>query len=155
MDIELSDINPQPAEIMIGGEQYTLRKFDLDDECWLRETFQGQAIFTEKMTTEQMCRIAFHQLTTKDKEKFQAVDVDIVSDDTGEKMTTKIGGWKLFRAKISGPGEKLIIFKALLHTIGISRPMLNKILSDEEKKQMMLEEEKAEKTTKKKRTGHK
>jgi len=155
MDIELSDINPQNAEILVGGEAYTLRKFNLEDEVWLRDTFKGEPIFTEQMTTDHLCRIAFHQLTMHDKEKFQPVDVTIISEDTGEKTIVKMGGWKLFRATISGQGEKLIIFKALLHTIGISRPMLNKILSDEEKKQLMIEEEKTTPQLKKKRAGRK
>lgn len=153
MDIELGDIKPQAAEIFVGGEAYTLRKFNLEDEVWLRDTFKGEPIFTEQMTTDHLCRIAFHQLTMHDKEKFQPIDVTIINEDTGEKSTVKMGGWKLFRAKISGQGEKLIIFKGLLHTVGISRPMLNKILSEEEKKQLMIEEEKTQPKVKKKRAG--
>ncbi len=152
MEIGLEDIRPQDCEVVVGGESFTLRKLTLDDESWLRTEFKDQQIFTDKMTDEQICRIAFHQLSIEDKRKFAPVDVILFNDETGEETKIKIGGWRLFRAKISGPSEKLELFKGILKNVGISRPMLEKILTPDEQKEMMLD---SDGIKKKKQTGRK
>lgn len=131
-DVSLNDLKPMDVAIEIDGKEMVLRKITLDDENWIRETFGEKDVFNEHMTTTQMCRIAFHQLRDEDKKHFAPIDCDIFNEDTGETFTGKIGGWKLMLKKISGVNEKVGIMRALIQNAGISRPMLEKMMSPKE-----------------------
>lgn len=132
MDITLEDIRPADAEATIDGEVFSLRKFNAGDEAWIRDTF-GADEDMSKLSEERLFRIIFHQLKDEDKLKFKAIDLTII-DESGTEFKGKIGGWKLLRQKVSGVKEKADLFTALAQTVGISRPMWDKILTDEEKK---------------------
>ena len=134
MEISLENLRPQDAEIVVGGESYKIRKFNAGDEAWLRETFGSNFNVLQKMTDENMFRIVFHQLYNEDKLKFKAISVEIINEDTGESVEGTLGGWKLMRQKTVGLQEKMGLYKALAHTVGISRPMWDKITEDEKKK---------------------
>lgn len=134
MDISLDELRPQDTEITVGGETYTLRKFNAADEAWLRETFGNDVNVLKNMSEETMFRVVFHQLTNEDKLKFKAISVEFVNDDDGTSYEGTIGGWKLFRLKTSGIKEKADLYKALSHTVGISRPLWDKISADEKKR---------------------
>lgn len=165
-EIDLNDIKPEDAIITIGGGfdaegnpieeiELRLRKITLDDEAWLKSEFGKEANpFNESITDEQLCRIAFHQLTTKGKQHFAPVDVTFVNDDTGEAAVHRVGGWRLFRMKLAGLQQKIDILNAVLYTAGVSRPMLEKIMTPEELKRMgMIDQDNSgTKNTKKKRS---
>lgn len=165
IDIDLTDIKPEDAEITIGGGvdhdnnpieklTLTLRKINLDDEAWLKSEFgKDQNPFTEKMTDEQLCKIAFHQLAYDDKLKFQPRDVKFFNDETGEATTHKVGGWRLFRMMLAGLNQKAMLLKAILYTAGVSRPMLEKILTPDELKQLGITKDKEDSSKKKRSTG--
>lgn len=166
IDIDLTDIKPEDAQITIGGGQdsdgnpidsltVNLRRITLDDEAWLKSQFgKEENPFTDKMTDEQLCRIAFHQIHSKDKEKFLPRDITFYNDDTGEKTVHKVGGWRLFRMMLSGLEQKAALLKAVLYTAGVSRPMLEKMLTPEELKQLGLDKPEPKDAKKKRSTGH-
>lgn len=131
-DVSLNQLKPMDVAIEIDGKEMTLRKITLDDENWIRETFGEKDVFNEHMTITQMCRIAFHQLTDEDKKHFAPIDCEITNDDTGETFKGKIGGWKLMLKRVSGVNEKVAIMRALIQNAGISRPMLEKMMSPKE-----------------------
>lgn len=165
IDIDLTDIKPEDATITIGGgtdsdgnpiDKLTLklRKITLDDEAWLKSEFGKDGNpFTDKMTDEQLCRIAFHQLTMADKEKFSPKEITFFNDDTGESAIHKVGGWRLFRMMLAGMQQKAELLKAVLYTAGVSRPMLEKIMTKEELKQLGLDKPDDKDTKKKRSTG--
>lgn len=157
MKIELGDIRPEEAEVEIGDKIYTLRKFGLDDESWLKNEFKDhEHLFTDKMTTDQMCQLVYHQLKTEDKADFKQIDCTII-DDSGVEHKGKIGGWKLLRQKISGVNQKAQIMKALVHTLGISKPLWDKLIDElegaEDKKDLKDIKKKLKPTGRKSSTG--
>lgn len=164
-DIDLTDIKPKDATITIGGGQdadgnhiekleLTLRRINLDDEAWIKNEFgKDHNPFTDNMTDEQLCRIAFHQLTLADKSKFEPRDVTFFNDNTGESAVHKVGGWRLFRMMLSGLEQKGALLKAILYTAGVSRPMLKKMLTEKEQKQIGLDDDEPKDTKKKRSTG--
>lgn len=170
VSIDFTDIKPQDAEVTFEKETsdgnkefqtYRLRKITMDDEAWIRENFgKDSTLFTDRMSDEDLLRIAFHQLYSEDKEWFKKQTVTIMNDETGEKTQVQMGGWKLFRTQVRGMENKMQLFKAVLYIAGASRPMLDKMLSEEEKKLIGLTDEKdpkeSDKDVKKKaRTGRK
>jgi hypothetical protein len=131
--IRLEDLIPEGAEITLKktGKTYRLKPISLSDELWLNKTFGAEldSIFRQ-IKMKEVCRIVFHQLEDEDKEDFLARDVTIINEE-GEKATHRIGGAELLFILISGYKEKLEIFEALLKTIGISRPVMEKLKQEE------------------------
>lgn len=139
MDIDLKDLKPEDVEIVLDGRSFVLRKFNLSDEAWLRETFgdSDQKLFGGQMSFDDVCRIAFHQLSDKDRALFAISNVKLV-DEEGNEYPGKIGGWKAFRALAAGPEDKLNLFKAIMMNVGISRPLMDKMFTKEEREALKL-----------------
>ena len=118
--IKLDELIPMDSSVRLGDEFYGLRKIDLSDEVWIKNTFAEEAddIFV-KQDFEAMSRIAFRLLVNK--KDFQAVEVDDF-DDCGFPIKRKISGTERIRSMISGPKEKVDFLWALYKTFGISRP---------------------------------
>lgn len=136
MEIHLEDLRPEDAEITIDGEPMLMRKLNAQDEGWLRANIGTDPAALSKLSDEQLYRICFHQLKTEDQQKFKSTKVKWINEDTGEETTETLGGWRLFSTKVFGLNDKMMLHKALAHIVGISRPLWDKILSDEEKKLM-------------------
>jgi len=129
--IDLKDLTPMGATITLKstGKEYRLRPFTLADEKWLQETFGNdlEKIFRE-INMVQIARIAFHQMEDDDRRDFVQRDVTFINED-GEEKVVKRGGAELFFWMISGMEEKLQIFQALMHTIGISRAVIDQAMA--------------------------
>lgn len=128
--VDLKDIIPQPSEFTLkaNGHTYRLRPVNLDDEVWLSETFGAkiQRIIAETHFAP-LVRIAFHQMLDEDKETLLAREATIINEE-GEKHVTTIGGYKLLLTMIKGGlEEKDKIVQAVRDTIGLSRPLIEKI----------------------------
>jgi hypothetical protein len=130
--IKLEDLVPEGATFALKktGKTYRLRPVSLSDELWMNRTFGAEieSVFRQ-IKMKEICRIVFHQLEEEDKVDFLAQDVTIINEE-GEKITQRIGGAELLFILISGYAEKISIFQALLATIGVSRPMLDKLEQD-------------------------
>lgn len=133
--INLKDLCPEDAVINLEGKEYTLRKINLEDEAWLLNEFGDrlESVLKEVNMLE-ISKIVFRQL--RNKSDFVAQSQTEIDQD-GIEVTTTLGGYKLLLKKISGINEKLSIYKALLKTIGISRPILDQLDIDDQKKSPM------------------
>jgi hypothetical protein len=123
--IKLEEIIPSEAtlELPAVGKTITLRPIDLDDEVWIKATFDDLNDMFQKAKMPELCRLAWHQMKPEDREFFAVRDIPYL-DENGEQKTVRRGGVELLRGCIRGQNEKNSLLKALLQTIGISQPML-------------------------------
>ena len=130
--LKLEDIVPQTGEFTLRstGITYRLRPVNVDDRMWINHTYGGnlENIF-KKLMVKEICHIAFHQLDDSDKLQFVKKQVQIV-DDEGSKKELELGGLSLFRTLIQGNDELTAILTALLHTIGISQPLIDEMAAE-------------------------
>jgi hypothetical protein len=131
-DLNLEEITPEGAEFTLKatGKTYRMRPFGLEDERWLRKTF-GERIkaIMKQVDMDEIARIVFHQLEPDDQMDFVRRPVKFVSED-GAAIEKQLGGVDLLRQCIRGNKEKIAIYQALLETIGLSRGVQEKIISD-------------------------
>ena len=140
-NIPLGSICPREGKFFLSSrnKEYTLRKVNLDDQVWMKETFKDEEHIQrmmEGMDVDSLSKFAYHQLKLEDKKDFLAADIEDVNDD-GELVKRRLKGYEVFRQAASGTEEFINIYKALLHTIGISQPIIDQATSqrvDEEKK---------------------
>lgn len=129
--LKLEDLQPKGAFFTLKAlpkKKIYIRPITAADEIWLTEKFGGrlQEIFNNSLMKE-MCQIVFHQLANQ--AIFKKQNVTIYSEDTGEQLKKEIGGYRLLLSLISGPAEKEAMILALLTTIGLSRPVVKKIIN--------------------------
>ncbi len=133
---ELSELVPEPSSFSLRstGKTYRLRAVSLADESWMAKTFGDKLpnVFAE-MQMKEICRIAFHLMEGEEKRDFIVREVKFI-DDAGNELVEVRGGYELLFFCVQGLDERLAIYKALLQTIGVSRPKLDKLLSDESQK---------------------
>ena len=139
MSLKLEDLIPQTAEIKLRNlpdVPLKLRPISMADEIWLKQKYGDkiESIFNE-LKMREICEMVYHQI--EDKNLFVKRDIKIVNED-GDEQVIKLGGVELLLMLISGTQEKIEMVQALLQTIGISRPMLEKLASDEEKKNLAI-----------------
>lgn len=156
IDLGLHELRPQDIEITIGGETLVFRKFNGNDEAWVQETFgpDSESMLKGNLSMEQLCRIAFHQLTTEGKQKYIDRDITFYDEDKGTETVKKMSGWRVFRATLAGPEDKMRLLRIMLTNVGISRPVMDKIFSPEELK-VLTDEHKAPDAKKKRPIGRK
>jgi hypothetical protein len=129
--LTLEEIIPQTGEFTLSQTKktYHLRPFSVSDEIWLKANFGGdkeiQRVFDE-FDLMSISKIAFHQMVEQDKVDFKKAKVKIVNDD-GDEEEFELGGYKLLFGMISGWQEKRAVLMALLQTIGVSRPAIEKL----------------------------
>lgn len=101
--LSLTDICPEDAQFTLAdGKTYTIRKFTLSDQSWIQKTFGGSNAIQEAFTDpESMIRIVFHQLPVEQQKEFTPITVERVDEETGELLTEKVGGWRLFAGKVT------------------------------------------------------
>ena len=83
------------------------------------------------MNMREVARIVYRLMDDKDKEDFSAKDVTL-QDENGEKKNIRMGGVKLLFAQITGYAEKMEVYRCLLETIGISRPLQDELMTEAE-----------------------
>lgn len=133
--LALNDLRTEDVQLTLMGETFTLRKFTLDDEAWLKDSFTAAeltTLFTDKMTDIALARIAFHQMPFEDQKRIGTFPVRFIHEDTGKEVLQEVGGWRALRHKVSGMNEKLALFRGVMTTIGMSRGTLEKIFTAEE-----------------------
>lgn len=137
MSVKLEEIIPKRSEFKLlkTKRSYALRPLSLDDELWLQHTYGDQL---EKILGEirmkEICQIVFHQMEEESKAYFAAKDITFM-DDNGESKTHRVGGAALLLCMISGGmTEKLEIFNALMETVGISRPIQDRLVASDQLK---------------------
>lgn len=125
--LKLEDLIPEGSEfkLRITGKTYKLRPFSMQDELWIQKTFgDGIHDIFKKLKMQEICRITFHQL--EDKSEFTKREVKFVNEE-GDSTVQTLGGVELLFSLISGTDEKIEIVNALLATIGLSRPVVQKL----------------------------
>jgi hypothetical protein len=135
--LSLEDLKPEVGTFklsIMGDKEYHLRKFNLEDEIWLKKTF-GLNIEQAFADKESVCAIAWHQLQQEDRVDFKKQKVKIVNDE-GDELTIEKGGLALFSSLVVGQLEQVEITKALLQTIGISRQKMEELEAEAEKKRL-------------------
>lgn len=112
MKLDLNDLQPAEAPFSLSnGKTYTLKKFTLATQIWLQRKFGQeniQGIFTELKIPE-ISEIVFYLL--KDKQDFKTVE------DLQENIVTQ--------------KDRVELIQALLTTIGLSQPVLEKLNESE------------------------
>jgi hypothetical protein len=136
--VSLEELKPRTGsfELISTGNKYTLRPFNIEDEVWLRQEFGDSLpkLFNENnIDGEALCRIAFNQLTDKTDFKIKEI-VDI--DEEGIEVKKFIGGYKLLLKLVQGMTEKVKMLLAINETLGVSRPLIEKMLDDDKKKEL-------------------
>lgn len=114
--LTLDDLCPQESVFSLSdkpGKIFKLKKFTLRDQIWAKQTF-GPRIATifEKQELDGIAEIAFHQLV----EKGEFIDPE-----------TKAPSFLVFAENIVTQKDKLDLLKALLATIGMSQPVIEKL----------------------------
>lgn len=136
--LSLDDIRPQPAEFYLRKTDHTyqIRAVDLSDEVWLRHTFGAriQEILNGSDIGE-MARIIWRLMSEQDRQLFPSVEVE-ETDESGNTRKIRKGGVQLLVESIHGPAEKIVIHRALLNTIGISKPIMDELSEAELKKNL-------------------
>lgn len=133
----LEQVIPEQAKLTINGKEYTLRKITLADEAWLKAQGQVEKLF-ESEDSEFFAKLAFRLI--EDKSDFPGEIIKTVDDD-GFPIEKRITGPQKVLAGLSGPTQKYELLKALCQTLGISRPLFDKIVEENLKKNGMSPEE--------------
>lgn len=133
--LELEDLIPRESSFTLSATEktYTLRPLSLDDEVWLKRKFGSdiERIFKQQ-DMEAICRIIYHQLDEESKAEFGERTVTFVNEE-GQKASEKRGGVVLLQCMIRGTEEKKAVIKSLLDVIGVSRPTIEKVFTEEKK----------------------
>jgi hypothetical protein len=135
--LSLTDICPEDASFTLAdGTTYTIRKFTLSDQAWIQKTFGGANAVQQAFTDpESMVRIVFHQLPVEQQKAFTPITVERVDEDTGELVTEKVGGWRLFAGKVTNTAADIQgMAEALTRAIVGSNALVEDEAPAEEKK---------------------
>lgn len=114
MKLDLQDLRPAEAELELSekpGKKYTLKKMSLAVQIWVNQRFgkdQIAAIF-ENTQIPELTEITHHLL--KDKTDFPTLES--------------------FQECIVTQQDRINIIKAMLHVVGISQPVIDKLSRDE------------------------
>lgn len=138
MEFKFEDLIPKTGEFTLSqlpNHTIKLKPFSAADEIWLLDRFGGrlQEIFL-KAKVREICEIAFHQM--EDKTPFIKQEVDLV-DEEGNVSKQSLGGVSLLMALILPKQELEPVIMALMQTIGVSRPMVEKQYEEDQKKKQI------------------
>lgn len=134
--LSLTDICPEDASFTLAdGKTYTIRKFTLSDQAWIQKTFgAGNAIQQAFTDPESMIRIVFHQLPVEQQKEFTPIAVERVDEETGELLTEKVGGWRLFAGKVTNTAADIQgMAEALTRAIVGSNALVDEQAAEEKK----------------------
>lgn len=135
--LKLEDLCPQQGRFRLkstGETEYTLRPMTLADRAWINATFPGKIdkIFSQLQANE-LSQIVYRLMDDDSKAKFKPRSVRIFNEDTGVETSGEVGGWRLLAAIAQGGLQELEgMMKALLHTIGISEPIIEELAKVDE-----------------------
>lgn len=134
--IKLEDLRPKTGKFKLSatGNDYILRPFSVLDEIWLRNEYGDSLpeLFNENFIDgNALGKIAYHQL--EDKSDFKQAEVTDY-DESGLEVVKKIGGYKRLVQLIHGMEEKIAILLAINETLGVSRPVIDKLAEEQDSK---------------------
>ena len=132
--LKMQDIRPKPSSFTLAynNKTYRLRAVSLEDEIWMNQTFGERLndVFKE-LQMEHICRIVFRLMESDCRPDFASTTVKIINE-TGDEVSETMGGYRLLMAMMTGgPDEKIHVINALMETIGLSRPVAEKIVKDD------------------------
>lgn len=128
-ELSIEDIQPKRSffELKVTGRRYHLHPVMLEDEIWLRHEFGDRLKeILQEVEMEPLCRIAFRLMEEEDRATLQAQTVTITNEE-GQSVSETLGGVRLLRCLVMGLDEKLAIYRAVMATIGLSRPAMEKL----------------------------
>ena len=113
MKLELNDLKPKEFSLELSekpGKNYVLKKFSLASQVWLFERFgkDGAEGIFKNQNIPAISEIAYYLM--KDKADFQSLES--------------------FREAIVTQQDKINLITALLATVGISQPVLDKLVEE-------------------------
>lgn len=132
--MELTDLIPKEVTLVKilsteEGEQQislTLRKFDLEDESWIKSAYPNLKEVFDEVQMEPISRIAFHQLTNKSKLDLMKIKFEQVTEEGEIEEICKTGPQKLRKITV-GFNDQIELLKAILETRGLSMPVVEEI----------------------------
>lgn len=141
--LQMEDIKPEPATFKLksrGESEYRLRAVTLEDEIWLNKEFGSRLdnVF-KNMEMGPISRIVFRLMDEEDKQRDFTKRKVTIMNEAGETISEDRGGVELLQASLVGFDDKLAVITALLATIGMSRPAMDKLqaaLDEAEKKSL-------------------
>jgi len=130
--LTLAELIPKPAEFYLSKmkKTYKLRPFNIEDGVYLRDTYGENDIvgmFSDNGTFLDKCIIVYLLLSDEDRADFQYSEGKGF-DEVGRPVEKKVssGPQKLCLA-VTGIKEVQDVTIAMLKTMGISQPILDKI----------------------------
>lgn len=117
MKISLADLQPQEAQFSLSeypGKVFTLKKLSLAVNIWLERKFTPEEL-RDIFSNQKMgglSQIAYYLL--KDKETFKTL--------------------KSFREGIVTQQDRVAIITAMIKTVGVAQPLIDKLTAEEEAK---------------------
>ncbi len=124
---DLREIFPVEIEVKLESVDVPLkvRSCTLADDIWAEQKF-GKSM-EEVLTAPKLAELVqiFYRLLEKEsQELFLLREVKFI-DDNGVSISQKIGGAELLVWSIKGGRELLLVSKAIMQSIGFSRPILD------------------------------
>jgi hypothetical protein len=129
----LDDVVPEGASFHLKSVgEVALRPVDLADEIWMRKTFGPERLRQafDGFQLDVLARIVFRVMTPESRALFAKRRVTLVNEE-GDQAEHEVGGVDLLMACVSGLPEKTAMVRALLRTLGFSRPALEKLAGKE------------------------
>ena len=140
--LNLMELNPQPETWTINVDKKVVhldfRPFNLSDVSWLESNFTSIQIISvfQNIDIENLCRIAFHQLTVECKIDLFKIKFEEVDEETGAVTETQYTGPQRLMCLMSG--DKISgLYDLILKLRGISLETIEKVESDPEVKKLL------------------
>lgn len=136
---KLTDLVPHEVEFRISrcSEPLKLRACTLLDDVWALKKF-GRYIeeVLTKPQIEEIIQICFRLLVYESQKQFEQIKVPGV-DEEGRISQVTIGGAELLMHTLTGGSELEIVSKAVLESVGFSRPVIEDAEKEVLKKKSM------------------
>jgi hypothetical protein len=132
--VTLDDLIPEHATFTLKstGKIYIIRPVNLDDQVWVKKNI-GDETMIEKafsgLDPDVITKLVYRLMDQDGRTDFMARDCSEINGD-GEQQSYRLTGPQALCKAIEWPQEFIEVFRALLKTIGISNPILDKLGMD-------------------------
>ncbi len=137
-EIKFEELVPELSQFSLKktGKSYRLNLMSAADAQWAKKKFGEENIegLIRDTDLEFFCAFAIRLMFEEDREDFASREVKTMNEDTGVKGVAVMGGANLLKHMISGKLEFKGMIDAILETMGVSQPLIEKIVADELKK---------------------
>lgn len=142
--VRLEDLIPEKASFTLkatGGIEHTLRIPNIQDHAWMKQTFGGEITkVLESSDKMGMARVVYRLL--ENRSPFMATENEEIDDD-GVYVKVRRTGWENFARAVVGHAEQIEVYKALMSTVGLSKPVIENLKKKVEEAQAAEEAAKA------------